>query len=327
MTSDAFPAVFTRYAAEVADNLGAEVGIWITFNEPSQLLFGYIKPWWESNYPVPPGLPPGAGPREQADAIGRLIRNLFLAHTSARAELLRANPGAKVGANPLALGLPAWLQRRLDRHVIRIHGALELERSSRRVGRRPVLERGAVDVVLATMTRTRERERSVLFSEPYFTASVALMVLTGSTVRTMADLAGKVVNVVKGSTAESFADVFEFVVKQMNFTILCAITGMDHGATMGVIYHLAREGGCVLNLSVQVPKEKPVLRTVTGYFPAAEAYERELADLFGFQVEGLPPGSRYPLPDDWPQGQYPLRKEWKVEMLEGHPPPGEMKHG
>jgi Ni,Fe-hydrogenase III component G len=37
-----------------------------------------------------------------------------------------------------------------------------------------------------------------------------------------------------------------------------------------------------------------------------------MMDLFGMQVEGLPPGNRYPLPDDWPPNQYPLRKDWKL---------------
>ena len=48
-------------------------------------------------------------------------------------------------------------------------------------------------------------------------------------------------------------------------------------------------------------------------FPAAHIYERELVDLLGAKVEGLPPGNRYPLPDDWPEVQYPLRKDWKQE--------------
>lgn len=126
--------------------------------------------------------------------------------------------------------------------------------------------------------------------------------------------------------AEKIAEVFDHAVKKMGFSILCAITGLDQGATLGAIYHLARESGVTLHLATSVPKESPVLATVTGYFPAADAYERELNDLFGFEVQGLPPGSRYPLPDDWPQGQYPLRKDWNVEMLEHHKPPGEMKH-
>ena len=109
--------------------------------------------------------------------------------------------------------------------------------------------------------------------------------------------------------------VFDYAVKDLHFTILCTISGVDEGATLGLIYHLAQEGGIVLSLATSVPKDKPVLKSVASYFPAADAYEREVNDLLGFQIEGLPAGNRYPLPDDWPAGQYPLRKEWKVEML------------
>jgi Ni,Fe-hydrogenase III component G len=61
------------------------------------------------------------------------------------------------------------------------------------------------------------------------------------------------------------------------------------------------------------PKSNPVIKTITNYFPAAHIYERELEDMFGAKVEGLTPGHRYPLPDGWPVGQYPLRKDWKQE--------------
>jgi Ni,Fe-hydrogenase III component G len=110
--------------------------------------------------------------------------------------------------------------------------------------------------------------------------------------------------------------VFDYAVQELNFCILATITGLDEGPTLGLIYHLARENGIVLSLATSVPKDQPVLQTVTSYFPAADAYEREVTDLLGFQIEGLPPGNRYPLPDDWPAGQYPLRKDWKAEMLD-----------
>ena len=111
--------------------------------------------------------------------------------------------------------------------------------------------------------------------------------------------------------ADRFGEVFDFAVKQMGFSILCTITGLDQGATLGFIYHLARPSGATLNLSMSVPKDSPVIQTVTQYFPQADCYERELVDLLGTQVQGLPPGNRYPLPDSWPAGQYPLRKDWK----------------
>jgi Ni,Fe-hydrogenase III component G len=117
--------------------------------------------------------------------------------------------------------------------------------------------------------------------------------------------------------AGDFGAVFAHLYGPMKFIMLTAITGMDQGANLAAMYHLARASGVVLSLSVAVPKERPVLQTVTSYFPAAECYERELIDLLGMQVEGLPPGPRYPLPDGWPAGQYPLRKDWNAKMLEG----------
>jgi membrane-bound hydrogenase subunit beta len=112
--------------------------------------------------------------------------------------------------------------------------------------------------------------------------------------------------------AEHFQKVFDYLVTKAGFTILCTITGLDLGANLGALYHLAQEGGTVLTVEIAVPKEKPVLHTVTSTFPAADAYEREMVDLLGMQVEGLGTGNRYPLPDDWPAGQYPLRKDWKA---------------
>ncbi len=111
--------------------------------------------------------------------------------------------------------------------------------------------------------------------------------------------------------ADQFAAVFAYAIKEGGFSILCTITGLDLGDKLGAIYHLARVSGEMLNLEVAVPKAQPVLATVTPYFPAADAYERELVDLLGMQVQGLPTGNRYPLPDDWPANQYPLRKDWK----------------
>ena len=116
--------------------------------------------------------------------------------------------------------------------------------------------------------------------------------------------------------AANLPEVFEHVVRGMGFSMLSALTGLDLGAKLGVIYHLANSSGVVVNLSTSVDKEFAKVRSVTAYFPAADAYERELVDLLGFEVEGLAAGRRYPLPEDWPANQFPLRKDWNVSMLE-----------
>jgi beta-glucosidase/6-phospho-beta-glucosidase/beta-galactosidase/ABC-type amino acid transport substrate-binding protein len=202
MIGDGFPAMFSRYTAEVVERLGQDVRWWITFNEPSQLIYGYIKPWWERDYFVPPGLPAGATLKDQVTAIERLIRNLFLAHTQARRIIRAANPEARVGANPLLLGLPVWLQRWINRNATRIRSQDDLAEQVQRCSERSLLERGEVDAVIATFTRTAERAQQVMFSEVYFSAGQQLLVRADSPATGADDLKGKVVAVLKSSTAE-----------------------------------------------------------------------------------------------------------------------------
>jgi membrane-bound hydrogenase subunit beta len=111
----------------------------------------------------------------------------------------------------------------------------------------------------------------------------------------------------------NFMEVFEYAIQKLNFKFLCTITGLDEGDRISFIYHLTTQSGIILNLKTGIPKDRPVLKTIIGYFRGAEIYERELVDLLGVKVEGLPEGKRYPLPDDWPLDQYPLRKDWKPD--------------
>lgn len=119
---------------------------------------------------------------------------------------------------------------------------------------------------------------------------------------------------------DQFRRVLECAVNDLEFRHLCTISGLDEGESLAFYYHLSRVDGIVLNLKTRVPKANPILQTIADIFPGGIIYERELVDLFGARVEGLPEGNRYPLPDNWPAGQYPLRKDWKAEMLDCHAP-------
>ncbi|MFA4989635.1 MAG: NADH-quinone oxidoreductase subunit C, partial [Candidatus Omnitrophota bacterium] len=112
---------------------------------------------------------------------------------------------------------------------------------------------------------------------------------------------------------DNFEPVFAYLAKDLQFSHLCTITGLDEPEKLSFIYHLAADSGVLVNLKVAVPKNSPVLKSVTSYFPGAEIYERELVDLFGAKIEGLSSGHRYPLTDDWPVDQFPLRKDWKAD--------------
>jgi membrane-bound hydrogenase subunit beta len=95
------------------------------------------------------------------------------------------------------------------------------------------------------------------------------------------------------------------------------ITGLDSGENFEVIYHFYNQYGLVFNLKVFTPRKDPKIPSVTDVYPSVYLYERELMDLLGIQVEGIPPGRHYPLPEGWPEGQYPLRKDWKGLPGEG----------
>ncbi|MCX6111821.1 MAG: NADH-quinone oxidoreductase subunit C, partial [Proteobacteria bacterium] len=77
----------------------------------------------------------------------------------------------------------------------------------------------------------------------------------------------------------NFRDVFHYAVKDINFNVMCMITGLDEGENLAFIYHLANFDGVVLDLKTYAPKSNPVIKTITEYFPGAALYERELVDM------------------------------------------------
>jgi ABC-type amino acid transport substrate-binding protein len=67
----------------------------------------------------------------------------------------------------------------------------------------PTVEAGSVDVVCATIGITPEREQRVLFTEPYFETTIALVVRVGADEpRTLAELHGRRVLAGAGTTSE-----------------------------------------------------------------------------------------------------------------------------
>jgi Ni,Fe-hydrogenase III component G len=60
-----------------------------------------------------------------------------------------------------------------------------------------------------------------------------------------------------------------------------------------------------------VPYHDPRLPSICPLIPSATLYERELIEMFGFVIEDTPDPARLLLPDDWPDGVYPLRKAFE----------------
>ncbi len=105
-------------------------------------------------------------------------------------------------------------------------------------------------------------------------------------------------------------------VKSVGCRRLSSISGVDMGDTIDVIYHVCAPGGILISIRAATPKKDARLPTVVDLVPAAALYEREVHDLFGVVFEGNPDLRRLMLYEDWPEGQYPLRKDWKPAAQE-----------
>lgn len=98
---------------------------------------------------------------------------------------------------------------------------------------------------------------------------------------------------------------------------LSALTGLDLGPEAGrleALYHFC-EGPTVLTIRVKLGREAPTVPTVCTIIPSASFFERELLEMFGVVVEGTPNTDHLFLPDDWPDGVYPLRKDFEMTRL------------
>jgi NADH:ubiquinone oxidoreductase subunit C len=65
----------------------------------------------------------------------------------------------------------------------------------------------------------------------------------------------------------------------------------------------------VLSLRVFIKKPELKVESITPVIKGAEWIEREIAELLGIQFKGHPDMRRLLLPQDWPEGIYPLRRD------------------
>jgi formate hydrogenlyase subunit 5 len=106
-------------------------------------------------------------------------------------------------------------------------------------------------------------------------------------------------------------DALRILLDEDESTGISAITGVDLGKTIELMYHI-RIRGTIVTIRTEIPKEDARIETITDLISGANFHEREVADLFGVTFEGHPDQRRLILPENWPKNLFPLRKDAEI---------------
>ena len=112
---------------------------------------------------------------------------------------------------------------------------------------------------------------------------------------------------------------------ELDYPHLHFIAGEDRGGdsltmlySFGV-FHGHPWGEVSITFKFDLPKDNLVLPTITDLMMGAETNEREIREMLGVEFEGLKKKRHLFLPDDWPEGKYPWRRdEYGVEDMIKH---------
>jgi membrane-bound hydrogenase subunit beta len=104
------------------------------------------------------------------------------------------------------------------------------------------------------------------------------------------------------------------VLKGLQYPHLAVISGVDTGDNVRLIYHFTiyyghPAGEYTVSLGVDLPKSDLSIPTISDLIPGAVFSEREKQEFLGIKVTDIPDGRHLFLPDDFPEGVYPWRKD------------------
>jgi membrane-bound hydrogenase subunit beta len=113
-----------------------------------------------------------------------------------------------------------------------------------------------------------------------------------------------------------FRDSVRFLTELSPYPHLAVVSGVDLGESIELIYHFSIYYGehfkeISVNLSVELPKSDLHIPSICDIIPGALITEREKQEMLGVIVDNIPDSRRVFLPDDFPEGIYPWRKDDK----------------
>ncbi len=108
---------------------------------------------------------------------------------------------------------------------------------------------------------------------------------------------------------EDIPEACKFMFREMGARFSTA-SGVDTPRGLEILYHFAFDSlGKVVSLRTTLPKDNPEIESVGKDIPAIEWIEREMWEMLGIKFRHHPDMKHLLLADDWPEGEYPLRRE------------------
>jgi Ni,Fe-hydrogenase III component G len=96
-------------------------------------------------------------------------------------------------------------------------------------------------------------------------------------------------------------------------------SGIDIRSHIEILYHFTLEDiDLLISYRVRLKKDALTVDTLTSLFEGANWIEREIHEMLGVDFQGHPDLRRLLLADDWPEGVYPLRndyREWDEQAI------------
>ena len=183
----------------------------------------------------------------------------------------------------------------------------------------PMLTQGSIDLILATMTHQRARDETIDFSITYFDAGQRMLVRADSGITSPADLAGKRVGSVKGSTSEKNIKAAEPA---------CTVVSFDEypqaflALKQGKVVAVTTDEPILVGLKNSDPD--PAQWAVVGNFIASEPYaigmrenESKLRDAVNFALMNMwETGKFQEYYDKWfgENTKFYIPLTWKMEL-------------
>jgi len=124
----------------------------------------------------------------------------------------------------------------------------------------------------------------------------------------------KRINIFVDLKREDFRRFMNYLFEIQDNPHFAIISATDLGEEIELLYHFTIDYGKqseekTISLRIRLPKDDLKIETITDLIPGAMISEREIHEMVGVEFIGLKDTRHFFLPESWPEGKYPWRRD------------------